>query len=502
VFLKGVSFGNEVWANAALPDDHGEVDFARLAAMGANSTRFLLNYLTFEDDAAPYVYKAAGWAWIDQNVAWAKAHGIVLILNMHVPQGGFQSNGAGGALWNDTRNQDRLTALWQEIARRYAGEPAIAGFGLLNEPEPLASRQQWQDLAARITAAIRSVDPNHMVIVERPIAVAGDFNSDSSMNLFTVDDLNVVYEFHFYEPTDYAFQLQPWNNTPDGGVYPDPSKIAGVTEQWINLATFDAPTAPAGTSDWTYYEGTRITATGSMIAAGKPTLVGQALGAGSVAFDDLSIKEYDGGGTFTREIEHIYPTSDSGWYFWSNDGSGTAGTAAACKTSATCLTITGTAGDASWGGYAFYFSPTPGYQYAISGWMKGTSLPAGASARIRLDLVGSSTPVRARNKAGLADMMAPYLAWGEAHDVPLFMGEFGVYKACFADDKGGLDWVRDVYDLATGDGASGGARVAALSYHQYHEDAFALYYGTGPVDPGHANQPLIDLLTARLQAAP
>lgn len=30
VFLEGVSLGNEVWANVAVPTDHGEVDFARL----------------------------------------------------------------------------------------------------------------------------------------------------------------------------------------------------------------------------------------------------------------------------------------------------------------------------------------------------------------------------------------------------------------------------------------------------------------------------------------
>jgi endoglucanase len=95
-------------------------------------------------------------------------------------------------------------------------------------------------------------------------------------------------------------------------------------------------------------------------------------------------------------------------------------------------------------------------------------------------------------------MMAPYLAWGAAHEVPLFLGEFGVYKACFLDDKGGLTWVNDVYDLASG----GSPRVAGLSYHQYHEDAFALYYGSGPVDPDNANQPLIDLLTAKLHGAP
>jgi endoglucanase len=501
VLLKGVSLGNEVWANRALPDDHAEIDFMRLAAMGANSTRFLLNYLTFEDDAAPYVYKDAGWAWIDQNLTWARAYGVHLILNMHVPQGGFQSNGGGGALWSDVANQDRLTALWTEIARRYSDEPVIAGFGLINEPEPLATREQWQSLAARITAAIRSVDKNHLVFVERPIAVAGDFNPDANMNLFTVDDANVVYEFHFYDPTDYTFQLQPWNNTPDGGTYPDPTKIGGISEEWINLATFDAPTAPVGTSDWTRYEGTRITASGSSIAAGKPTLVGQALGAGTIAFDDLTINEYDAGGTLTGEVEHIYPTQSSGWYFWTSNGSGTSGIASGCKTSATCLTITGTTGDASWGGYAYYFAPRQGYQYGISGWMRGTNLPAGAMARIRLDLVGSSTPVRVRDRPGLAAMMASYLAWGEAHDVPLFMGEFGVYKACFTGAKGGLAWVGDAYDLATGDGVAGSPRVAALSYHQYHEDAFALYYGTGPVNPANANQPLIDLLASKLHRA-
>ena len=54
-----------------------------------------------------------------------------------------------------------------------------------------------------------------------------------------------------------------------------------------------------------------------------------------------------------------------------------------------------------------------------------------------------------------------------------------------------------------GDGSPDGPRVAAISYHQYHEDAFALYYGSGGlVDPNNANQPLIDLLTQRFHASP
>lgn len=48
---------------------------------------------------------------------------------MHYPQGGYQSQGNGMALWTDPENQRRLVKLWGEIARRYADEPAIQGYG-------------------------------------------------------------------------------------------------------------------------------------------------------------------------------------------------------------------------------------------------------------------------------------------------------------------------------------------------------------------------------------
>ncbi len=145
-----MAFGNTVWANPANPpaNHHGEIDYERAAAMGFNRVRFYFNYGIFEDDAAPYAYKQSGFDWIDQNIAWAKAHGITLIVNMHCPQGDFQSNGAGDALWNIPSNRQRFVALWKEIASRYADEPAILGWDLLNEPVVTKSLNQLRDLAA------------------------------------------------------------------------------------------------------------------------------------------------------------------------------------------------------------------------------------------------------------------------------------------------------------------------------------------------------------------
>ena len=102
--------------------------------MGFNSVRFYINYCFFEDDAAPYKYKESGFKWLDKNVKWAKKYGMGIIINMHCPQGGYQSAGNGMELWNDAENQNRLIALWKAIAERYSGEPAVWGYGLLNEP--------------------------------------------------------------------------------------------------------------------------------------------------------------------------------------------------------------------------------------------------------------------------------------------------------------------------------------------------------------------------------
>ena len=122
VLLRGVSFGNEVWGNVRLPRrHHDEADFARVTAMGMNTVRFYLNYRTFESDAAPGTYLADGWQWLDDNIAWAKKHGVYLVLNMHVPPGGFQSLGAGKALWDRPDMQERLIKLWTAIASHCKG---------------------------------------------------------------------------------------------------------------------------------------------------------------------------------------------------------------------------------------------------------------------------------------------------------------------------------------------------------------------------------------------
>jgi len=235
--LRGVALGNNVWslqeyANIALNDS---ADYARLRADGFNAARFYLSYKFFESDLNPYSYKQGGWDFLNKNLQWAQANGIKFILNMHVPQGGFQSNGEGGALWEIEENQKRLIALWREIAKRYANQTAIAAYDILNEPVVSREKSQWQKLAQKIVNAIREVDNNHLILVERMNAIIpNDYSNDSEMNFVFIEDPANKWglTFHFYSPIEYTHQYASWADAfrdKDGGRYPD---LDGTRRFW------------------------------------------------------------------------------------------------------------------------------------------------------------------------------------------------------------------------------------------------------------------------------
>ena len=241
--LRGVALGNNVWslqeyANIALNDS---ADYARLRADGFNAARFYLSYKFFESDLNPYSYKQGGWDFLNKNLQWAQANGIKFILNMHVPQGGFQSNAEGGALWDVEENQKRLIALWREIAKRYANETAIAAYDILNEPVVSKEKSQWQKLAQKIVNAIREVDNNHLILVERMNAIIpNNYSNDSEMNFVFIEDPANKWglTFHFYSPIEYTHQYASWADAfrdKDGGRYPDVGRNKAFLENEVDL---------------------------------------------------------------------------------------------------------------------------------------------------------------------------------------------------------------------------------------------------------------------------
>lgn len=491
VTLRGVAFGNQAASSIRVPrQHHAEVDYENVSDIGFDSVHFYLNPETLEDESIPGSTLADGWQWIDDNISWASAHGVRLVLSLCIPPGGDPSVG-DGSLWTDPALQDRFIHLWRTIAERYRGVPTIAGFNLLSEPLVPSSIDQWKLLAERTIAAIRRVNPDHIVFLDRVSSIGLQRRENETFNFFRVADRNVAYSFHFYKP---------WHFTHQGAAgaelaaldqrYPD-ERLAEV--EWFflewQLGTFDSPKLPPGNTPWRFYRGAPFTVSDPAHQVAKPVLVCDQVGSGTASFDDLVLERLGG-----RDIERIWEhslNSERGWAFWSQDQTGRVALDAEGHREA-AISVTGTASLANLAADFLRVPVEQGQTYRLSGWMRGKGIPRGATCQIRLDFLSSSVPVARRDRNFLRQELDACTEWGRREQVPIYLGEFGTIRASYEDDRGGLRWAEDMLDLTI-------ERNLSFAYREYHDENMGIYYGDGALpDPGNANAPLIDLLRQKL----
>lgn len=482
IYLRGMSFGNLVWVDREIPSaHHNEKDYARIADLGMNAIRFYLNYKTFEDDNSPYTYKQSGWDWIDQNVVWAKKHGIYLILNMHVPQGGFQSQCEGEALWSDTSNQNRLVALWTAIAEKYKNEPQIAAYDILNEPTPKDSVQQWFSLCNRIIDGIRSVDDNHLLVTERAIAVNCDYGfNDGNFNYPPLEEENLMYTVHIYDPFEYTHQNLDWAGTGDGGSYPDENKLTTPPDITFGTGQYSNPKLPSGTTDWTYLKGKPFYINNDSLILGRTVLYGHSLGDGKAYYDNITVNEVTANGTIVNELFEIPLSQPIATSMWSENGDGSDGVANEGQNDDFSLTKTGASGYGTTTLSDYSFKAEKGKYYAVSGWAKGENIPAGSETNVGFTSEFYYSPTGSEitflGYDYLLNKILDYTAYIEDQGFPVYFGEFGVARNTFENDKGGERWVRDVLSIFD-------SLEYHFTYHSYRETSFG-YYETwdGSVD--------------------
>jgi len=167
-----------------------KADVDLLAKSGFNSIRLPMHYnlFTLPTEEEPVkgrnTWLTTGFTLTDNLLAWCKANRMYLILDLHASPGGqghdtniADADPAKASLWDSEANKQKAIALWRKLAERYASEPAIGGYDLLNEPnwtfegkdkngKEDASNQPIWELYKALTKAIREVDTNHMIIIE------------------------------------------------------------------------------------------------------------------------------------------------------------------------------------------------------------------------------------------------------------------------------------------------------------------------------------------------
>ena len=142
---------------------------------------------------------------LDQVLESCRKYGIKVVIDMHSPPGGRYVNN-DLAIFHEPVYQDHWVKLWEMMARRYQGHPAVWAYDLINEPvqysPPPAGVADYLGAQVRAAKAIRAIDANTPILIE-----AAEWDSATGFKeLEPVDVPKVIYQVHLYLPFEFTHQ--------------------------------------------------------------------------------------------------------------------------------------------------------------------------------------------------------------------------------------------------------------------------------------------------------
>ncbi len=177
-----------------------EADIRFIKSVGFNVVRIPLHWQLFMNEDG--TIGGDGWPLLDRVLGWVHDAGLYAIVDLHAAPGGQtginHDDGPGYPLmFYVPRDEDLTVKLWQAIAKRYAGDPTILGYDLLNEPiapyhDTARLNPRLEPFYKRLTLAIREVDPGRIVFL-----AGGQWSS--SFDMFGPPFArNLAYTYHSF----------------------------------------------------------------------------------------------------------------------------------------------------------------------------------------------------------------------------------------------------------------------------------------------------------------
>jgi len=211
--------GMEKFYDAWLANHVTKADIDSMAKWGFNSVRPALHYNLFtlpieeEPVGGRQTWLDKGFVMLDSLISWCAANKMYVILDLHAAPGGQgKDNNISDrdpnkpSLWESSANRTKTIELWKRLAERYANNPWVGGYDLINETNwdfensgnnngcNCQQNAPLLDLFKKIITAIRTKDTKHLLFIEGN-CWSGNFNGLHSLATF---DKNLAFSFHRY----------------------------------------------------------------------------------------------------------------------------------------------------------------------------------------------------------------------------------------------------------------------------------------------------------------
>ncbi len=176
--------------------------FKAIKNAGFDTVRLPVRFSDYGKNAPNYELDASFMEQIDSYIKEALENNLTIILDFHH----FDE-----IMQNPEQYHDCFIKIWEQLSVRYQDYPSKLIFEILNEPKDNLQGELWNTYLAEAISVIRKTNP------DRQIMVGPDnyYSIDRLEALRLPDDPNLIVSFHYYEPSNFTFQSNPYLGFPD-----------------------------------------------------------------------------------------------------------------------------------------------------------------------------------------------------------------------------------------------------------------------------------------------
>ena len=161
-----------------------------------------------------------------------RKYGIAIIIDLHTVPGTANSRN-NPCLFDDEERVQFFIRIWERIAAKFKGHPALYGYDLINEPnEQRPVRFGYWEVQRLAAEAIRRIDPETPIYIE----------SNHLCSPYTYPYLsplklkNIIYQLHSYDPFVYTHTRFTEKDRKAGKTLPSyPGKFLGANWDFESL---------------------------------------------------------------------------------------------------------------------------------------------------------------------------------------------------------------------------------------------------------------------------
>lgn len=197
---RGINLGNSLDApkgqfwGLIIKEEH----FAIVKEAGFDTVRIPMRWSDYAQDEPPYTIEDAFFARVDELLAYAKAEGLNVILNVHHYE---------EIMEDPEGHRERLMMMWEQIANHYKDHDNTLFFELLAEPFGKLDPPTWNALIPDLIKVVRQSNPRRTLVIG-----PADWNSTKALPKLEIpqDERNVIVAIHYYLPFKFTHQGAHW----------------------------------------------------------------------------------------------------------------------------------------------------------------------------------------------------------------------------------------------------------------------------------------------------